>query len=231
MSTTTARNHFLADHQRLPGDRSSDGPGHKHGEALRFDPPAVRNSAATPASCGSGAGSIVQAERSQETLTRRKLVRGVLSLTSAAGAVAAAAWASSRGLFGGSEAPEEPVSPAQPAELTPGSGPPSSPSRSRPPRLTLAVPNSIPYGLYSGRVKSAALSVLPAVQNEAQGRFELELVDVPQTWPGNGHGFPSQIEAIAPLVAAGTPPDLLAFAGWPNYGGVLSEFASAVKAG
>jgi ABC-type glycerol-3-phosphate transport system substrate-binding protein len=102
------------------------------------------------------------------------------------------------------------------------------------PPVTVAVPGGGFFAAYSARAASLLRVALPEVARETGGRLRGQLVEpqLPPRAPGDdAASAPRQVDAVALLQAAGTPPDLLALAGWPNPGAVFQEFRAAVRTG
>lgn len=103
-----------------------------------------------------------------------------------------------------------------------------SPSSWSPPvkSLTVAVPES---GWYASTqlVRSAVERVLSAVNNDAAGRFVLDLLPVVQPVPRPGYPLVPQTHTIAPLLGSGAAPDLLVFTNRPSPAWVPDEFYGA----
>lgn len=102
------------------------------------------------------------------------------------------------------------------------------------PPVTVAVPRGGFFAAYTARAGGVLRAALPEVARETGGRLRAALVEpqLPPRAPGDDAvSAPRQVDAVAPLQAAGTPPDLLVVAGWPNPGAVFQEFRAAVRTG
>jgi hypothetical protein len=81
----------------------------------------------------------------------------------------------------------------------------------RPP-LVVAVPAGGQYGRTNEQLRGAIERALPAVAQEAGGRFRLEMLDLALPAPAP-RTFRSQAYDVAPLIGSGAPPDLLVLTG------------------
>jgi ABC-type glycerol-3-phosphate transport system substrate-binding protein len=90
----------------------------------------------------------------------------------------------------------------------------------------VAVPTGGHFVSENHLARDAVARVLPAVNRAAGGRFTLDLLEVAQPLP-----YQRQVLALAPLLASGAGPELLAFAGWGEPGGPQEEFAAVASIG
>ena len=159
-----------------------------------------------------------QAVAVRRPLSRRRALRWGLGAAGAAGAVGALKLALRAA--GG------------PPDGDRDTAPTTVPGAARP--VTVAVPTGGFYSLYLARTRGLLDDAVRSARRLGDDRFRVEIDELrmrPRAAGESEVDYPRQIEAVAPLVAAGQPPDLLALASWPNPGGLPREFRAAAGAG
>lgn len=95
--------------------------------------------------------------------------------------------------------------------------------------LKIAAPVGGPFADINETVLKAFDRVVPVINAEAGRRFTFELMEVPQPATPPDRAAPAQVQVLAPLLSAGTPPDLLVLTQNTNAGVVPAQFAQAAS--
>jgi len=93
--------------------------------------------------------------------------------------------------------------------------------------LTVVVPTGGQNPEVKEAVAAAIERALPGVNGAAGGRYTLDVLELPVPSPSSDRPFPSQASLLAPLLGAGTPPDIVTLVSLPNTGHPPSELTEA----